>query len=153
MMILEKIISGGQTGADQAGLTAALTLGLKPGGTVPKGRMTDDGPLSDEAMRACNLVEHRSPKYPPRTRANVRDSDATVLFGNMGSPGCRLTIRYCVQYGKKFMVNPTPAELGMWLRTNPIRVLNVAGNRERKNPGIYNRTLETILEAYRREKR
>ena len=34
-----KIVSGGQTGVDRAGLEAAIALGLPYGGWVPKGRI------------------------------------------------------------------------------------------------------------------
>ena len=37
--MLEKIISGGQTGADQAALDAAIKLGIPHGGWIPKGRL------------------------------------------------------------------------------------------------------------------
>lgn len=39
------IISGGQTGADQAALDAAIILGIPHGGWLPKGRKTEKGPL------------------------------------------------------------------------------------------------------------
>lgn len=37
-MSITKIISGGQTGADRAGLDAAIALGIPHGGWCPKGR-------------------------------------------------------------------------------------------------------------------
>ena len=40
-----KIISGGQTGVDRAGLDAARKLGMSYGGYIPKGRRTEDGKL------------------------------------------------------------------------------------------------------------
>jgi Circularly permutated YpsA SLOG family len=43
--MLSKIVSGGQTGADQAALDAAIELGFPHGGWVPKGRKTESGPL------------------------------------------------------------------------------------------------------------
>ena len=46
--MIEKIISGGQTGADQAALDAAIKLGIPHGGWMPIGRMTEDGPLPDK---------------------------------------------------------------------------------------------------------
>jgi len=46
-MILKKIISGGQTGADQAGLDAAIEYGLPHGGWIPKGRLTESGTLPE----------------------------------------------------------------------------------------------------------
>ena len=45
--MIEKIISGGQTGTDQAALDAAIKLGIPHGGWIPKGHLTEDGPLSD----------------------------------------------------------------------------------------------------------
>ena len=35
----EKIVSGGQTGADRAALDVALANGLRVGGWVPRGRL------------------------------------------------------------------------------------------------------------------
>jgi len=144
---VEKLISGGQTGADRAGLVAAVNLGMKVGGTVPKGRLTDTGPLSDLEMERYNLVESRYATFPPRTRANVRDSDGTVIFGRTSSPGSRLTLRLCEEYGKPFLVNPEPRTLRQWANQWDIRVLNVAGNRERTNPGIYRHTLAVLTHA------
>ena len=44
-----KIISGGQTGADQAGLAAAKRLGIPTGGFFSKGFLTEAGPRPDLA--------------------------------------------------------------------------------------------------------
>jgi hypothetical protein len=41
--MLRKIISGGQTGADRAGLGFAIEKGLEHGGYVPRGRKAEDG--------------------------------------------------------------------------------------------------------------
>lgn len=148
-MGVSKIISGAQTGADRAGLDAALALGLDVGGWIPFGRRTDDGPLPLELMRRYKLKEHPSAGYPGRTEQNVRESDVTVLFGNMSSPGCRLTIKLCNRHAKPYLVNPLADELRYWLGALPSVTLNVAGNRERTNPGIYDRTYAILLEALR----
>ena len=149
-MALKKIISGGQTGADRGGLMAGRRLGLATGGFIPKGRRTDDGPLPEHLMRAYSLVEHSSPTYPPRTLANVVASDGTVIFGNITSPGSQLTLRYCMSNSKPNILNPTPEELRKWAEDNKIETLNVAGNRESKNPSITTRTIETIVKAFER---
>jgi putative molybdenum carrier protein len=146
--MIAKIISGAQTGADQGGLEAGLTLRLETGGTVPRGRKTDVGPLTDAEMERFKLVEHTSPNYPPRTRANVRDSDGTVLFGRMTSPGCRLTLALCESYNRPYLINPSPTELRRWADSRGIRVLNVAGNRERTNPGIRRTVYWTVVAAF-----
>jgi hypothetical protein len=71
-----KIVSGGQTGADQAALEWALKNGIPVGGWCPKGRITEDGTIPE----CFPLKETRSGSYPRRTEWNVRDSDATVIF-------------------------------------------------------------------------
>jgi len=145
-----KIISGGQNGADRAGLEAAVTLGLDVGGTVPLGRRTDGEPLTYEEMAMFHLVENRYSGYPKRTRQNVIDSDGTVLFGDMKSPGCRLTIRLCREHAKAYIVNPTANTLKEWVRENGIRALNVAGNSEKRNPGIGQYVFQLLVEAFGR---
>ncbi len=68
-----KVISGEQTGADQAGLRAAKACGIATGGMMPKGFRTLDGP--DKALaEEFGLREHTSPSYNMRTSANARDS-------------------------------------------------------------------------------
>ena len=39
--MLTKIISGGQTGADRAGLDVAIEFDIPHGGWIPKGRKTE----------------------------------------------------------------------------------------------------------------
>ena len=43
--MLERVISGGQTGVDRAALDVALELGIPCGGWCPRGRRAEDGPL------------------------------------------------------------------------------------------------------------
>jgi hypothetical protein len=40
--MIEKIVSGGQTGTDRAGLDVAIRRGLPHGGWCPKGRKAED---------------------------------------------------------------------------------------------------------------
>lgn len=134
------IISGGQTGADQAGLAAARARGIATGGWAPKGWRTEQGPFPDLGT-VFGLMEHETEHdYAPRTQANVDMADATVIFGKR-SRGSNLTERLCQLSGKPYKWVHKPgvtAEVGLrlWLkRTNP-QTLNVAGNRESVNPGI-----------------
>jgi len=147
---LRKIISGGQTGADLGALVGARRVGLDTGGTAPKGYRTDAGP-QPTVLRGFGLTEHRLTAYPPRTACNVRDSDATVLFGDTTSPGCTLTIELCVKQGKPYLENPSAHELRRWTLVNQFGVLNVAGNRERTNHGLAKRVAAIIIEAFRVE--
>ena len=73
---LERIVSGGQTGADRAALDIAIRHGITHGGWCPKGRRAEDGPISCQYA----LTETPSEQYIQRTEWNVRDSDGTVVF-------------------------------------------------------------------------
>lgn len=132
-MKLRKIISGGQTGADQAGIEEASAMGLQTGGTMPKGFRTDTGNNAAWAMK-YGLTEHYDASYVPRTRDNAKNSDCTVWFGRTTSPGYYCTKKACKDWGKEMFENPVDlkpiAEL--------YEVINCAGNREATNPGVVN---------------
>ena len=148
-MVIRKIISGGQTGADQAGLRAGKLLGLKTGGTAPYNWMTEEGPQKVLLSAYGLIAGPYDPKtYPIRTRLNVENSDGTVIFGNISSPGSKQTIGMCKYVVKPCIVNPTEFRLRKWARENSIEVLNVAGNRESRNLGIYKEVVELLLEAF-----
>ena len=136
-MALTKIISGGQTGADQAGLRAAKALGLETGGTAPYGWWTEEGPQMT-LLESYNLVEGEpdSKTYPKRTARNVIGSDGTVAFGIMSSYGEILTRNLCTKNRKPYIANPSQPQFINWIEQHNIHVLNVAGNRESVNLGI-----------------
>lgn len=145
---LKLVVSGGQTGVDQAALRAAKALGYRTGGMAPKGYRTDAGPAG--WLASYNVQQHPTcASYGPRTWYNVRHSVGTVWFGNQDSPGYNLTKSYVQQLRRHWLVNPTITELRAWIRDKGITTLNVAGNRERTNPGIYLRTEQFLLEALR----
>lgn len=139
--MLERVISGGQTGADRAGLVAARAAGIPTGGWMPKGFRAQDGPRPEFAI-LYGVTEHPSDRYPPRTALNVKESDATLCFAtDWGSPGEVLTRQMCDRCDRpRLDVTPggavSPADVVAWLRANGVRVLNVAGNTERTSPGI-----------------
>jgi hypothetical protein len=142
-IVIERIVSGGQTGADRAGLEAAITLGLRHGGWCPRGRRAEDG----EIPARYSLVEVPSDTYDERTRLNVRDSDGTVVFtrGPLAG-GSRLTAEEALRIGKPCLLldsdriapggGDAVRELLEWIDQYRIRVLNVAGPRESQAPGI-----------------
>jgi len=65
--MISKIISGGQTGADQAALDFAIEHHIPHGGWIPKGRKTEDGILPDK----YRLDEMPTASYPKRTEKNI----------------------------------------------------------------------------------
>ncbi len=103
--MIERVISGGQTGADQAGLAVAKRLGIPTGGYVPKGFLTEAGPRPDLAAE-YGLKETDTADYAERTERNVRLADGTVVFGDARSPGSMLTIRLCRRHGRPCLTIP-----------------------------------------------
>ena len=148
--MLEKIISGGQTGADRAGLDVGLALNIPVGGWCPQGRRAEDGPIPDRYP----LVETAERNYQTRTRRNVEDSDGTLIL-NLGKldGGTAFTVKFARKIDKPCLV--VALEEGIeqvvfrdWLEANQIAVLNIAGPRESKRPGVYDaayRLLNVLL--------
>src|SRR5882762_1585684 len=75
-MPVEKLVSGGQTGADRAALDFALAHGVPHGGWCPRERLAEDGALEERYA----LRETPDTEYSQRTEWNVRDADGTVIF-------------------------------------------------------------------------
>lgn len=139
---VKKIISGGQTGADQGGLIAGKFMKIYTGGTAPNKYLTECGSNFD-LRRIFGLCESEFSSYQPRTLNNIIDSDGTVLFGNDKSPGSKLTIKYCKEIKKPLYKIKNPSDIEnnkidfiKWIMKENIQVLNVAGNRESVNKGI-----------------
>ena len=138
--MLRKVISGGQTGADQAGLLAAVECGIPTGGWLPHGCATEDGPRPD-MLEEYGMIEY-SGGYAPRTAANVRNSDGTIRIAHsLSSPGERCTLKAIRKYDKLHIdvdvTSPRPyEEVVRWIEENNIEILNVAGNRESTFPGM-----------------
>jgi hypothetical protein len=135
-MGVEKVISGGQTGADQGALRAARAAGIATGGWAPAGWETEAGPAP--WLAGFGLVECPEPGYAARRRRNVQDADAVLLFGDASSPGSRGLIRDCRERAKGWVnVEPgveTPRMIVEWIRESPyVKTLMVAGNRESKS--------------------
>lgn len=156
-MLLRRVVSGGQTGADQAGLLIAKAFGFETGGWMPKGWKTLDGPRPDFAEE-YGLQEHTSDSYVPRTYRNARESDGTIrLAGKFSSRGEVCTLNAIKQYKKprfdvKFQKSPEPEEFVAWLDENKIEVLNVAGNSEQTYLGTFDHTrvfLTSVFEILR----
>ncbi len=147
--MIERVISGGQTGVDRAALDVALKLGVPCGGWCPRGRRAEDGPLKE----IYPLQETPSSDYTQRTRWNVRDSDGTlVLYKSSLSGGSELTVELAKKHNKPCLVidlceDPSPEKLLDWLRRQQIRTLNVAGTRESGSTGIYDEACQFLKEA------
>lgn len=137
------VISGGQTGVDRAALDWAISHGIAHGGWCPKGRLAADGPLPPH----YRLRETESAGYRQRTKLNVQQSDATLIF-NIGEldGGTLNTVRFITDMKKPHLgfqlvqsgIEDVAQLVVEWLKQGRFTTLNIAGPREEKRPGIYN---------------
>ena len=152
--MIRRLVSGGQTGADASIIEVGARLGLDVGGLVPRGWRTELGPAPELAR--FGFSEAASSDYAVRTRLNVEQSDATLIFATSpDSDGTRLTIEHAERLGRPCLVvdpfDPAAADrTRRWLRETSPGVLNVAGNRESRSPGI-GRCAEGVLLAALRD--
>lgn len=150
--MVNRIISGGQTGVDRAALDVALRRGIPCGGWCPLGRRAEDGTLPARYP----LEETPSKQYTQRTRWNVRDSDATLILhtGLLGA-GTEFTQKLAVEIGRPLMVvnvarstAATVAKVKAWIKAEEVGTLNIAGPRESTSPGIYARASAFLEEVF-----
>jgi hypothetical protein len=157
--MIEKIISGGQTGADRAALDVATKLGIPHGGWIPKGRITEEGPLPEKYQ----MQEMPTESYAARTEQNVIDSDGTVIICRGKPTGGSDYTREMVLKHKKHLLHmdlnlttsfDAASLVSSWIKIHQIKTLNVAGPRATKDPNVYIdvfRILEWALKIYRLE--
>lgn len=147
--MLKRIVSGGQTGVDRGALNAALAAGVDAGGWCPKGRRAEDGTIPDHYP----VQEMESAEYADRTKANVRDSDATLILTHNPelSGGTKLTRKFAVNLSKPHLWADPAGDLAQearrvadWVEAEKVSVLNVAGPRESGEPGIQGQAEEFI---------
>jgi hypothetical protein len=136
--MLERVISGGQTGVEQAALRAAKAAGIATGGTAPRGWATEGGRAP--WLAGFGLVQCGRSGYPPRAVANVEDSDGTLWVGDREGECGRLIVSACSALARPILIaragGTTPEEVRRWVEEERVRVLNVAGDRESAEPGI-----------------
>jgi hypothetical protein len=138
--MLDGIISGGKSGAEQAARQAAIAYGIPTGGWMSEGSGTARGPGS-ELAQPHGAEEMRQESRPTPTEQNVRGSDATLWFGDTTTADAQTTVAACHRFGRPCMpVYPAatfePSHVATWITENQIKMLNVAGNREDEEPGI-----------------
>jgi hypothetical protein len=148
-MVIQKIISGGQTGADRAALDVAIKFGIPHGGWLPKGRKTEDGPLPE----TYHLQEMPTATYGKRTEQNVIDSDGTLIIshGRLAG-GSALTQRLAKEHGHPCLhidLNTqnrfeAAVTINSWIARHKIETLNVAGPRASRDREIYQATVNVL---------
>lgn len=146
-----RVISGAQTGVDRAALDVALALDIPHGGWVPRQRRAEDGRIPDR----YSLTEMSTSLYMARTRKNVEEADATLILTPTDlepyRSGTWRTYTYAVAIKKPVLIVDLRGEP----RFNAPRVhtlikrrsVNVAGPRESRAPGVYERAYAFLMEV------
>ena len=149
--MIKKVVSGGQTGVDRAGLDAAMEFGIPVGGYCPKGRLAEDGTVPEHYP----LIELSRGGYPARTEKNVVESDGTLLL-NIGrlSGGSKVTVECAKKHDKPYFVvqldgEPRLEDVLRWIEAQEVKVFNVAGPRESKHPGVHLHALGYLRQIFK----
>lgn len=163
MTKISVVISGGQTGADQGALEAALEKSVLCTGWCPRGRRAERGA---RIPRRFPVISLEDVEYPLRTLANVRSATATLVFTRGDrTVGTSKTIRMARDQKKPCLVvdlgvpgdDQAYVRIYRWLKrldedpASQSLILNVAGPRESKRPGIQDRVFRImceVLDAY-----
>jgi hypothetical protein len=144
--VIHKIIAGGQTGVDRAALDFAIAMGIPHGGWCPLKRTAEDGTINDKYL----LTETTTADYSTRTKLNVRDSDGTLVLNvDKLEGGTLFTVQCAHELDKPCLIVdldniPDRDVINCWFTMHNIRILNIAGPRESKCPGIYDRAMKTL---------
>lgn len=103
------------------------------------------------------LIELTKGGYSARTEKNVIESDGTLIL-NMGKVTCgtKLTLECARKHNKPCLVvqldnTMKPDAARHWIASSNIPVLNVAGPRESKCPGLHATALEYLRQVFRSE--
>lgn len=157
--MLNKVISGGQTGVDQAALAAAKKAGIVIGGWAPKGFRCEDGVIPRKFSEY--MWEADTSNYEKRTEMNVIEAQATIIYCHdiRNSRGTKLTVDMCKKHGKPWF--DFVSETHMFesnrdgyehfaLLLEKFGIINVAGSRESKYPGIFDSAKERLYGVFSR---
>lgn len=160
--MLQLVITGGQTGADQAAWRAARALGIATWGWMPRGYLTLDGPRPEFA-RLYGAKASSSRRYADRTRQNVARCEALLWLGDPGSPGGQVALDAARYQGRFIPVRIVDQQLGYrehpqrdpaaivdWLTDFRVQNLMVGGNRESNPPAIGAWAEAYLLEVFTR---
>jgi hypothetical protein len=79
--VVDRVITGGQSGADLGAWNSARNAGRRAAGEMPSGFLTEDGPRPEYAV-IYGATAGATDAYPERTRANVAASDAALIAGH-----------------------------------------------------------------------
>ena len=158
--MVQEIISGGQTGVDQAALDVAIEFNIPYSGYCPKGRLDETGHIPERFKCLKEITgefKNEQENYNARTKMNIEDSDATlIIVPEIPLPekikdGTLLTISHAEKTGKPYLIVSLKDELDSaskkittWLNALKICRINIAGPRESSCPGINEASIQFL---------
>lgn len=158
--LIKTIISGGQTGVDQAGLLVATEMGIQVGGWCPLNGLDEN---NESILKKYPLKEISGLSFKKsiveRTKRNIEDSDGTLIVVQTTpltkniTDGTSLTIKYVQKKQKPYLLIATTDEHAFvkiqdWIKQNQIKKLNVAGPRESSCKGIHDQACELFRQFF-----
>ena len=151
--MIEKIISGGRPGAEQAALDASIKLGMAYGGWIPKEGSSPGGMNADR----YNLIEMPTTNRTETLKKNIRESDGTLMLshGTLSSD-VKNSTRTIQRYSSPLLhvdLNSTSAFnaaslINDWIIDNDLNILHVTGPSESEDDKIYPATLDILQAVY-----
>ena len=152
--MIEKIVTGGQAGAEQEAWSAARRAGIATGGYMPRGFATEDGPRPRLGM-LYGAIE-----FPlddaTRARANLRRADALLWLGDPLSDDGRAAIDACRELAKPFLAAEpglsSPSDVVSWMIVFEVKTLVIAASPASRAPDLgprVGRFLDTVLAGVR----
>ena len=153
-MIIKKIISSGQTGAERAALDVAIKLDILHGGWISKERSSSEPTI----VKKYQLQEMPTAGTMDLAEKNVLESDAILIISNGKLTGRAEVSRKLALISRRHLLHmdlfTTPALqavsiISSWLRLNHVEILYVTGPEEIKDPVIYHDTMYLLENALR----
>ena len=151
--MIEKIISGGRSGAERAALDAAIKLGMAYGGYIPKEDSSSDGMNADR----YNLIEMPTADRTESFKKNIRESNGTLMLSHGALPSHVKNTKKTIQrYSTPLLhldlksTNAFNAAslINDWLIDNDLNILHVTGPTENEDDQIYSATLDILQAVY-----
>jgi hypothetical protein len=141
-IIVSRIVSAGQTGADRGALDWAMEHGIPHGGYGLENSLVEDGEIPE---RYRLTTEFRDSDSVTGAERNVEESDGTIIFTMDGalSGGALMTEDCTRKYGKPFLhvwarapLHFTIPAVQSFVADHRIVSLNVAGSRRSRDVRI-----------------
>ena len=125
---MEKIISSGHTGVNQAALTAAKLSNIKTGGYSPHKWITEKG-NEYEFLKEFNMIEGQHDNYI----SNISQADGTLIITwGISTVNASCVEIYANDNSENYMIIGVPVEetiqdIKNWISENNIKTLNIEG--------------------------